>query len=113
MPKPPYIHIDPTKILQRDFDKILMSKYDIFYRRIVEYILNKVENTEEHDLLVILVDADEVEYEMVLPESGYEKTLNKTMEYFQLLEEYETCELIKQLLKQIKQNELLSKRRRV
>jgi len=101
MPKPPYIHIDPNKILYVDFDKILMSKYDMFYRRIVEYMLNIVENVEEDPVLVILVDPDEVEYEMQLPPSGYVKTLNKTMEYFSHIEEYETCELIKQIQKRI------------
>lgn len=101
MPDPPYIHIDPTKILQQDFDKVLMSKYDMFYRRIVEYMLNIVENVEEHPILVILVDPDDVEYEMQLPVSGYKKTLKKTMEYFTTIEEYETCDLIKQIQKQL------------
>ena len=43
MSKVPKIHIDPNKILREDIDKVLMSKYDIFYRRIVEFILEKIE----------------------------------------------------------------------
>ena len=101
MAKPPRIHIDPTNILAEDFEKLLISKYDIFYRRIVEYILNKIENKPEDDLLAILVDDDGREYDMVLPKSGYEKSLNKAKNYFALIEEYETCDLIKQLQKQI------------
>lgn len=101
MAKPPYIYIDPNKILYVDFDKILMSKYDMFYRRIVEYMLNIVENVKESEILVILVDPDDVEYAMQLPPSGYKKTLIKTMEYFAHIEEYETCDLIKQIQKRI------------
>jgi hypothetical protein len=101
MATPPKIHIDPTHILAEDFEKLLYSKYDIFYRRIVEYILNKIENKPEDNLLAILVDDAGREYEMVLPEAGYSKSLNKAKAYFALIEEYETCDLIKQILKQI------------
>lgn len=101
MATPPKIHIDPTSILAEDFEKLLISKYDIFYRRIVEYILNKIENKPEDNLLAILVDDEGREYEMVLPESGYNKSLNKAKDYFALIEEYETCDLIKQIQKQI------------
>lgn len=101
MEKPPKIHIDPTIILVEDFEKLLISKYDIFYRRIVEYILNIVEKKEEHKLLAILVDDEGREYEMELPKAGFNKSLKKAMEYFTLIEEYETCDLIKQIQKQI------------
>lgn len=101
MATPPKIHIDPTHILAEDFEKLLISKYDIFYRRIVEYILNKIENKPEDNLLAILVDDEGREYEMVLPESGYNKSLSKAKDYFALIEEYETCDLIKQIQKQI------------
>ena len=39
--KIPKIHIDP-KTLESDFDMLFMSKYDIFFRRIVEYVLDIV-----------------------------------------------------------------------
>jgi len=38
---------------------------------------------------------------MVLPYNGFEKSLNKTIEYFELIEEYETCDLIKQIIKSL------------
>ena len=41
--EPPKIHIDPQRIMAEDFEKVLISKYDIFYRRIVEYVLNILE----------------------------------------------------------------------
>ena len=91
MNTPPRIHIDPTHILAEDFEKLLISKYDIFYRRIVEYILNKIEKKPDSHLLAILVDAEDREYEMVLPESGYEKSLNnyynKILDYIHYINE--------------------------
>lgn len=102
MGKVPKIHIDPNKMLKEDIDKILMSKYDIFYRRIVEFILEKIEGPETKDeLLAILVDDEGLEFEMELPKEGYIKCLSKATEYFLRIEEYETCDLIKQMNKQI------------
>lgn len=96
----PTIHVDPQKFTKPDFDLMLMSKYDIFYRRIVEYVMYMLEGGYE-EMLVILVDGEGVEYEMMLPEEGYTRSLTKANEYFELIEEYETCDLIKQLLKNI------------
>jgi hypothetical protein len=101
MPNPPRIHIDPTNILAEDFEKLLITKYDIFYRRIVEFVLNKIEKKPESDLLATLVDNEDREYDMTLPKTGYNKSLEKAMKYFTLIEEYETCDLIKQIQKQI------------
>jgi hypothetical protein len=101
MATPPKIYIDPSRILAEDFEKLLISKYDIFYRRIVEYILNIIENKDEDRLLAILVDNEGREYEMALPKSGFTKSLEKAMNYFTIIEEYETCDLIKQIQKQI------------
>jgi hypothetical protein len=36
-----------------------------------------------------------------LPRKGYKKSLNKANKYFEKIEEYETCDLIKQMLKQL------------
>tara|TARA_Y100000287_G_scaffold139588_1_gene114381 strand:- start:3471 stop:3779 length:309 start_codon:yes stop_codon:yes gene_type:complete len=102
MSKVPKIHIDPNKVLREDIDKVLMSKYDIFYRRIVEFILERLESNEtKNELLAILVDDEGVEYQMELPKEGYIKCLGKAMDYFLKIEEYETCDLIKQMNKQL------------
>ena len=93
----PKIHIDPDKLVKGDMDMTLMAKHDAFFRRIVEYVLNKVEGTEDGDTLAILVDDQGVEYDMQLPPEGYTKSLSKANEFFLAIEEYETCELIKQL----------------
>jgi hypothetical protein len=49
----PKIHIDPEKLIKEDMDITLMAKHDAFYRRIVEYVLNKVEGTEDGNTLAI------------------------------------------------------------
>jgi len=98
--KIPRIHLDPNT-LEADFDVLLKSKYDIFFRRIVEFVLDRIEGNETSDMLAILVDDEGAEYEMALPKAGYKKSLNKAMKYFEEIEEFETCDLIKQMTKQI------------
>tara|TARA_Y100000287_G_scaffold30109_1_gene21835 strand:+ start:2594 stop:2899 length:306 start_codon:yes stop_codon:yes gene_type:complete len=98
--KVPEIHIDP-KILEADFNRLLMSKYDIFFRRIVEFVLEKIEGKNGSDLLAILVDDEGEKYDMTLPKKGYRKSLNKAIKYFEEIEEFETCDLIKQMTKQL------------
>ncbi len=97
----PIIRIDPLKISKADLDLNLMAKYDVFYRRIVEYTLAYIEDMPVTEILVILIDDEGIEYEMCLPPQGFSKSLNKSMEYFKQIEEYETCDLIKQILKNI------------
>lgn len=97
----PIIRIDPEKMTRADLDLALMSKYDIFYRRIVEYTLSYIEDMPVGNILVVLIDDDGIEYEMCLPPEGFSKSLNKAMDYFKQIEEYETCDLIKQILKNI------------
>jgi hypothetical protein len=99
MKEPVKIYIDPRLLLKGDLDKVLMSKYDVFYRRMVEYVLNIIEGKPESKLLVVLIDGEGLEYEMQLPESGFVKSLTKANEYFLEIEEYETCTLIKDMLK--------------
>lgn len=98
--KAPKIHLDPNS-LEADFDRLLMSKYDIFFRRIVEFVLDRLEGKETSQMLAILVDDEGVEYEMSLPKEGYRKSLNKAIRYFEQIEEFETCDLIKQMTKQL------------
>lgn len=101
MAEPLRIHIDPRALTVTDFDQLLMSKYDMFYRRIVEYVLKDIEEGAKDEIMAILVDEDGVEYDMSLPREGYLKSLNKATEYFRMIEEYETCGLIKDMIKQI------------
>ena len=74
-----------------------MSKYDVFYRRIVELVLSDIEVTRKSDHLCTVVDGAGNEYGMHLNQDGYVKSLAKAKEYFLVIEEYETCALIDQM----------------
>jgi hypothetical protein len=88
---------DPRVLIKSDFDLLLMSKYDVFYRRIVELVLSDIEGTRKSDHLCTVVDGAGNEYEMHLNQDGYVKSLAKAKEYFLVIEEYETCALIDQM----------------
>lgn len=94
----PILYINPQQLMVDDFDLLLMAEYDIFFRRIVEYTLGVMEGGKENTLL-ILVDEEDVRYEMNLPRSNFKKSLNKAKQYFEKIEEYETCDLILQIIK--------------
>lgn len=83
----------------KDIELELASHHDEFYRRIITYVIEVIENRlPDDEPLAILVDDDGVEYEMDLPVSGFIKSLTKCMEYFTDIEEYETCSLVKDLI---------------
>ena len=83
----------------KDIELELASHHDEFYRRIITYIIEVIENRLPADEpLAILVDDEGVEYDMELPVDGFMKSLNKCMEYFTDIEEYETCALVQQLM---------------
>jgi hypothetical protein len=89
----------PTILIKEDFDLTLMSKYDVFFRRIVEFVLEHLEGKQESDLLAVIVDDSDAEYSMHLPPKGFIKSLSKANDYFLKIEEYETCSLIKEMIK--------------
>ena len=95
----PRLYIESMATVQ-DIELELMSNHDEFYRRIVTYMIETIENTiPVGEPLAILVDEGGAEYDMELGPEGYLKSLNKCMEYFSEMEEYETCTLIKDLIR--------------
>lgn len=101
MTGPVKIYVDPVKISQGGLDKILMDKCDAFYRRIVEYVLKDIEEDYIDDIIATIIDSEGFEYNIHLPRDGYSKSLNKAIEYFTKIEEYETCSLIKDMIKHL------------
>ena len=101
MSEVPKIYIDPSALIKSDFDLMLMSKYDVFYRRIVQLVLEDMEGLLKSDLLVTLIDEAGTAYDMHLKPDGYSKSLGKAKEYFLKIEEYETCGLIDQMINKI------------
>jgi hypothetical protein len=83
-----------------DVELELASHHDDFYRRIITYVIEVIENRlPDGEPLAILVDEDGMEYDMELPTTGFVKSLTKCMEYFTSIEEYESCTLVKDLIK--------------
>jgi hypothetical protein len=106
LPHVPRIEINSIETIE-DIELELQSNHDEFYRRIITYIIDALENRlEEDEPLAILIDGEGIEYHMELPEDGYLKSLGKCMEYFTSIEEYETCSLVKDLITIIEKNEL-------
>lgn len=92
----PVIRIDSMTSVQ-DIELELMSNHDEFFRQIIIHIMDQMDGLEP-DPVAILVDEEENEYIMEIPSSGYVKSLTKANEYFISIEEYETCDLIKQMI---------------
>jgi hypothetical protein len=101
----PRIRIDSVTSVQ-DLELFLHARHDSFYRRIIDHVLSKIEGYTAEPI-AILIDEDGMEYEMDIPEDGFDRSLSKANEYFIEIEEYETCDLIKSMVEIIrKKNEL-------
>jgi len=101
MPDIPTFNMDASSLLKDDIDMYLSTNYDLFFRRIYEHINNRIDNIETDDLLCWIQDEENLLYELRLPRSGFKKAINKSLEYFKMIEEYETCQLINELKKEI------------
>lgn len=99
MKEPIRIYMNPEILIEPD--NVDVDKIDMFYRRLVEYISNKLNGVPETECVVILIDDDDSEFEMKLPYDGYGKSLDKSMGYFLSIEDYEMCSLIKKLKEQL------------
>jgi len=93
----PRIRVDSATSVQ-DIELMLYTKHDEFYRRMVDHVMHKIEGDKIVAPVAILVDEDGSEYEMEIQEDGFHKSLDKANEYFISIEEYETCNLIRQMV---------------
>ena len=97
----PTFEMDASKLLDDDLDMYLSAHYDLFFRRLYEHVYNRINSIESDDLICWIKDEQDCLFELRLPENGFKKAINKTLEYFQYIEEYETCILINDLKKEI------------
>ena len=100
----PYIRIDSMTSVQ-DIELELMSNHDEFFRQIIIHIMDRMDGLDP-DPVAILVDEEDTEYIMEIQPEGYLKSLKKANEYFVSIEEYETCDLIKQMIEIAKKEQL-------
>jgi hypothetical protein len=94
----------PTFKVEKISESLDITDYindaDLFYRRIVQYVMNKIDGTETNSVLcyIIIEEKNKIHRNtFILEKEGWHKSLNKALEYFANIEEYETCELIKQI----------------
>lgn len=99
--KIPTLRLKSSKVID-DFEDCI-DEADVFYRRIVQYIMNKVEGVETGNILCHIIDEYDNKRSLILENVGdnWSKSLGKALDYFENLEEYETCDLIKQLKQNI------------
>ena len=93
--------MDAKHVIQGDFDMYLSTKHDLFFRRIIEHITNRIEGLEKEQMLCRIIDEEDKIYELHLPKEGFLKAMEKALKYFKFIEEYETCGLIEELKKYI------------
>ena len=79
-------------LLREDYDIYLLKHHDSFFRRIIEHVKNRLEGIEKNNLLCNIRDEDGYLYELRLPEDGFSKALQKALDYFKKIEDYETCQ---------------------
>lgn len=98
----PTFKMNARDVLKDDFQMYLSKNHDLFFRRIIEHVNNRIDNTETEDLMCRILDEEYDEtFDLRLPKDGFERSLNKALEYFTFIEEYETCQFINDLKKQI------------
>lgn len=100
----PRIHVD-SMTSKTDLELSLRSEHDAFYRRIIDNIILRLEGVKNPNPVAILVDEQGNEYDMQVEEDGFTKALTKANHYFISIEEYETCDLIKNLFEIIEKRE--------
>ena len=79
----------------------IIDDVDLFYRRIVGYILNRVEEVETNNILCYIIDSTNHRQAMLFDKKVWPKAIERSLSYFESIEEYETCDLIKQIKENI------------
>lgn len=78
---------------------IVQEQQDELYRIIIEHIMECIDgNTVEGETLAYIVDENENEYDLSIYRKNWIEALLKANNYFIRIEEYETCDLIKQAI---------------
>ena len=96
----PEIYIeDPSCLLEGLFYEELEQEYDIFYRRVISHTLS--EGTDKLTPLVLAIYEDTEEY-LFSDDDEPNVLLDRARLYFEWIEEYETCALVRDLINQNK-----------
>jgi len=94
----PEIYIeDPSCLLEGLFQEELIAEYDIFYRRVLSHTL--AEGTDKLTPLVLAIYEETEEY-LFSDDDEPNVLLDRARLYFEWIEEYETCALVRDLINQ-------------
>lgn len=73
-----------------------------FHENIVNHIEDNIDGVcHTGNVLCLMIDEEGNEYESVLDEDKYIKSLNKSLDFFKEIEQYEKCKRITDLLNRI------------
>ena len=72
-----------------------------FHANIVDHIENNIDEVSSGNILCILIDEEGNEFESLLDEEQFEKSLKKTLDFFKKTENYEKCQRITDLIERI------------
>ena len=79
----PTFEMNAQYLLKDDFRVHLHKNYDLFFRRILEHVGNRLDEKEDEDLLCWIKDENKELYELRLPETGFDKALSQAWRYFE------------------------------
>jgi len=78
---------------------MVQEQQDELYRVIIEHIMECMDgDAEEGETLAYIIDEKDNEYDLSIYKENWRDALIKANDYFVNIEEYETCDLIKQMI---------------
>jgi len=92
----PYFEVDANDFFEWDEGPIIDQ--ESFYERLYEFIDYNLNTNYRVTTLCYLVDPTGHVMEATLEEEGYYKSLQKCINYYTMVEEYEKCIKIKKLI---------------
>ena len=78
---------------------MVQEQQDELYRIIIEHIMECIDGeASEGETLAYIIDENDNEYDLSIYRENWVDALTKARDYFIGIEEYETCDLIKQMI---------------
>jgi hypothetical protein len=78
---------------------MVQEQQDELYRVIIEHIMECIDgDATEGETLAYIIDENDNEYDLSIYKENWKEALLKASDYFIGIEEYETCDLIKQMI---------------
>ena len=69
-----------------------------FYVHMMDFVVSAVHDGPSTDVLCRFIDEDDNIFTSTLDHEGYKQSLSRCLEYFESVEEFERCTIIKKIL---------------